>query len=325
MRTTLKFTVYLICFFFYLLFPSAHTTDLKLLTNVHQVSGFYSGNVGETVTLQCFYEDDTLIIYWYKQTLGQKPRLISTFYKYRENSIFHDEFKNNSRFTLHATSNQYHLTISDLHVSDSATYYCTSSYEKKLKFLESTTVSVERSNLNIQTLVHQSESESESVHPGESVTLNCTAYTGMYDGEHSIYWFRKSEDPQPGIIYTHGGRNNQHEKTCVYNLPIPSVNRSCDGTCCAIGSCGHILFGNGFDSEDEVDSQILVVFLSVALVFTSTLVVLLGYSVYTMTNRRKCKCTVFLILPLNTISLVSNSFWFRGQIQPNLISSGPDQ
>ena len=102
-------------------------------------------------------------------------------------------------------------------------------------------------------VMHQSVSE--SVQPGDSVTLNCTIHTETCAGEHSVYWFRHgSGESHPGIIYTHGDRSDQCEKnpeagsptqSCVYNLPKrnlsllmlglttvlwPHVGRYCLGT-----------------------------------------------------------------------------------------------
>ena len=85
------------------------------------------------------------------------------------------------------------------------------------------------------------------------MTLNCTVQTGTCDGEHSVYWFKHSQESHPGLIYTHGGRNDQCERkgntqthTCVYNLPMKSLNRSHAGTYyCAVATCGHVLFGDG--------------------------------------------------------------------------------
>ncbi|XP_042257070.1 immunoglobulin kappa light chain-like isoform X2 [Thunnus maccoyii] len=248
--TSPNFVFYLTCLF---LGEMAQVTNLKLSSSVNQESGFLSVNVGEKLSLQCFYEVDvSSYLYWYKQTLGQKPRLISTFYVNEINGTFYDEFKNNPRFTLDTENGKNHLTISELRLSDSATYYCASSISYKFEFAEGTVVSVKGSGLNIQALVHQSASE--SIQPGDSVTLNCTVHTGTCDdGEHSVYWFKNSQESHPGIIYTHGGSNDQCERnnntqthTCVYNLTMKSLDLSHAGTYyCAVASCGQILFGNG--------------------------------------------------------------------------------
>ncbi|KAJ8008349.1 hypothetical protein DPEC_G00103910 [Dallia pectoralis] len=96
----------------------------------------------------------------------------------------------------------------------------------------------------------------ESVLPGDSVTLNCTIKTETCAGEHSVYWFRHgSGESHPGIIYTHGDRSGQCKnstetgsptQSCVYNLPKRNLRLSDAGTYyCAVVSCGEILFGNG--------------------------------------------------------------------------------
>uniref|UniRef100_A0A8C9X1A6 Ig-like domain-containing protein n=1 Tax=Sander lucioperca TaxID=283035 RepID=A0A8C9X1A6_SANLU len=321
---------------------------LKSSPTVRQETRFLSVKTGDKLTLQCFYEGDVAArLYWFKQILGQKAKLISTFFKYNVNVTFHNEFKNNPRFTLDMENGKNHLTIKDLRPSDSATYYCIN-FLYTLDFSESIFVNVKGSDLKIPATVHQSSSESiqpggsvtlnctvhtgtcdgehsvywfknseesqpgliythgdrndqssESIQPGGSVTLNCTVHTGTCDGEHSVYWFKNSEESQPGLIYTHGDRNDQCERkpntqthTCVYNLPMKSLNISHAGTYyCAVVSCGHVLFGNGtkLHLEDEVDSPFLVYFLSAALAFTTILSVLLAFLMYKVNKRNRCQ------------------------------------
>uniref|UniRef100_A0A0F8AIA7 Ig-like domain-containing protein n=1 Tax=Larimichthys crocea TaxID=215358 RepID=A0A0F8AIA7_LARCR len=285
------FALCLTCLFFG---EMAQTANLNLSSSVRQETSFLSVKTGDNLTLQCFKEGDGLArLYWYKQTLGEKPSLICSYYKYDKTLTFYDEFKNNPRFTLDIENEKNHLKITDLRISDSATYNCIHCYLYTFKISEAITVSVKSSGLNIPALVHQSASE--TIQPGDSVTLNCTVHTGTCDGEHSVYWFKDSEESHPGLIYTHGGRNDQCERkpntqthTCVYNLPMKSLNLSHAGTYyCAVASCGHILFGNGtkLDFEDEVHSFVLVYFLSGALIFTTTLLVLSAFSMYKMKKR----------------------------------------
>ncbi|XP_053199410.1 uncharacterized protein LOC128383846 [Scomber japonicus] len=288
MMTSTMFALYLTCLFL----GETAQTALNLTSTVPQDSDFISANVGDSVTLQCSDKGDVAArLYWYKQTLGQKPRLISTFYTFDMNGTFYDEFKNNPRFTLDTEQGTNHLMITDLHISDSATYYCICCFLYTFEFSKNIIVSVKSSGLNIQALVHQSASE--SIQPGGSVTLNCTVHTGTCDdGEHSVYWFKNSEESHPGLIYTHGGRNDQCERntntqthTCVYNLPMKSLNLSHAGTYyCAVASCGQILFGDGTKLEvgNEVDSPVLFYFVSGALAFTTILSVLLAFSMYKM-------------------------------------------
>uniref|UniRef100_A0A3Q0S7H5 Novel immune-type receptor 12 n=1 Tax=Amphilophus citrinellus TaxID=61819 RepID=A0A3Q0S7H5_AMPCI len=280
-----NFASHLLC----LSFPSAHMTDVKRPTCVHQDSSFLSCKTSDSLTLNCFYKGDVAArLYWYKQQLGQKPKLISTFYTY-ENSTFYGEFMNNPRFTLDTKNGKNHLMIADLQISDSATYYCMSSYLNILIFLESITVIVEDADSNVQALLLQSSSE--TIQPGGSVTLNCTVHTLTCGGKQSIYWFKRSEKSHPGLIYTHGGINDQCERkadtqtnTCVYNLPMNNLNVSHAGTYyCAVASCGHILFGNGtkLDFEDDAGAYFSP-FWSSAFAFTSILCVLLAFTLCMM-------------------------------------------
>ncbi|XP_053199013.1 uncharacterized protein LOC128383411 [Scomber japonicus] len=288
--TPSNFALYFTCLF---LVNTAHMTTLQPAIR------FKSANVGEHVTLQCFGRDNVAVMfYWFKQTLGQKPKLVTTFYRHNKIGDLHDEFKEDPRLSLDTQDDKNHLMISDLRISDSATYFCVSSNLYVLKFVEGISVNVKGTGWNIQALVHQSASE--SIQPGDSMTLNCTVHTGTCDdGEHSVYWFKYSEESHPGLIYTHGGRNDQCERntntqthTCFYNLPMKSLNLSHDGTYyCAVASCGQILFGNKtkLDVEHGKDSPALVYILSGALAFTTILVVLLALTVCMIS--RNCQCT----------------------------------
>ncbi|XP_051231339.1 uncharacterized protein LOC127349537 isoform X3 [Dicentrarchus labrax] len=268
----------------------------KLSSSLH----FRSVSVGKNVTLECFYKDGMAVMfYWYKQTPGQKPQLMSKFYKHDKNGTLNGEFKNDPRLELETTTGKNHLKISDVRISDSATYYCISGYSYVYEFIEGAIVSVKGSGLKIPASVHQSASE--TIQPGGSVTLNCTVHTGTCDGEHSVYWFKTSEESHPGLIYTHGGSNDQCERkpdtqthTCVYNLPMQSLNLSHAGTYyCAVASCGHILFGDGtkLDFEDAVHSFALVYFLTGVLAFSIILLVFLAYTAHTLYTANNCQCT----------------------------------
>lgn len=211
-----------------------------------------SVKAGDNLTLKCFYQDVIdARFYWYRQYLGQKPKLISTFYKYETNPMFHDEFKNNPRFQLDTAKGKNHLKISDLRISDSAIYFCASSYLYRLYFTEGTTVIVENTSSKVHTLIYQSASE--TAQPGGSVTLNCTVQTLSNGGKHSVYWVKNSEGSQPGVVYSHGSeaercknKTNAHTHRCEYKLPITNLNASHTGTYyCAVASCGNILFGKG--------------------------------------------------------------------------------
>ncbi|XP_020501263.2 immunoglobulin kappa light chain [Labrus bergylta] len=271
----------------------AQTTDLKSSIYVRQESGVIPANVGDNVTLRCFYEGHAVMFFWYKQSLGEKPKPMTVFYRHQTSGNFLNEFKNNDRLRLVTGAGENHLTIRNLVISDSATYYCTGSFENDFEFVEGTTVSVKGSDLRIPAIVHQSESE--NIQPGGSGALSCSINTGTCDGEHSVYWFKTSEGSHPGLFYTHGGRNDQRESntqlhSCFYNLPVEKQNFSHDGTYCAVATCGHILFGNK-TQLDSANGIVLEDFLIGALAFSMTLVIILGYATYTTYRSNRSHCT----------------------------------
>uniref|UniRef100_A0A8C5HK09 Ig-like domain-containing protein n=1 Tax=Gouania willdenowi TaxID=441366 RepID=A0A8C5HK09_GOUWI len=197
---------------------------------LHTSRRLISVNVGDSVTLQCLYDDDdggNPLFFWYKQPLRQEPKLISTQFAFDRKGTFHDEFKDEIRFTLKNEKYSLILTIYDVQVSDSATYYCAKSMPSySLEFSEGTTVFVKVADFFINALVQQSDSK--TIHPGDSVTLKCTASTGSCDAEPSVYWFKNSEDHHPSLIYTQSDKNSNA------------------GTYyCAVTVCGRIVFGNG--------------------------------------------------------------------------------
>uniref|UniRef100_A0A3Q2U277 Uncharacterized LOC105925524 n=1 Tax=Fundulus heteroclitus TaxID=8078 RepID=A0A3Q2U277_FUNHE len=265
-----------------------------LLVNVGEFALYNLMEVkaGDTLTLECFH--DPLVsakFYWYKLSLGQKLQLISSFFKYETNVTFYNEFQNNPRFSLDSEKGKNHLTISKLQPSDTATYYCSKSSIYDLEFRDGTTVIVEGSGSNIQTLVRQSEVE--TLQPGGSVTLTCTVQTGSCDGEDIVYWFRNSEEYFPGLLYPQRHRNNECAKrpleqarTCLYNLPLKNLNISNAGTYyCAVASCGRIVFGNGtkLSFQDGVNS---LYFMRGALAFTSFLSILQAFLLFRIYRRR---------------------------------------
>uniref|UniRef100_A0A3Q2W5G8 Ig-like domain-containing protein n=1 Tax=Haplochromis burtoni TaxID=8153 RepID=A0A3Q2W5G8_HAPBU len=96
----------------------------------------------------------------------------------------------------------------------------------------------------------------DPLHPGESVTLQCSIIS-VFDKatcseDLSVFWFRaESNKSHPNIIYTHGNTHDECEnrseaqKRCVYRFS-KNVSSSDAGTYyCAVDICGEILFGNG--------------------------------------------------------------------------------
>ncbi|XP_056881871.1 uncharacterized protein LOC130521991 isoform X5 [Takifugu flavidus] len=189
----------------------------------------FTAAIGDSVTLECFIRSDFVAkYYWYKEIMGDFPRLVSSFYTFDESAKFYDEFVNNSRFALNAKKEQNHLMIANLQHSDTGTYYCASSFSEKLEFKDGITIIIKGSGLNIPVFIQRPEyylNQSEG-----AVRFNCTAHGRAIDQEHGAYQLRTSGKSDPGALYT--WKNN----TCFYSLP--ANNLAVD---CAVVTCGHFL------------------------------------------------------------------------------------
>ncbi|XP_064181736.1 uncharacterized protein LOC135249945 isoform X2 [Anguilla rostrata] len=226
-----------------------------LLGNIIQPDTLVRAQIGDTVTLPCFYSVNFYDISWYKQPLGQKIQHIAVKVLKENNTRLFNEFENSKRFSAKAAKGSFNLTVSRVEPSDSATYHCAMMPYSETIFGDGTTLMVMGSESHGRTVVLQ-QPESESVQPGDSVTLQCTVHTETCAGEHSVYWFRQgSGESPPGIISTHGTRSDECQRSsgavsptqsCVYNFPKRNLSPSDAGTYyCAVATCGEILFGNG--------------------------------------------------------------------------------
>ncbi|XP_061086042.1 uncharacterized protein LOC133119551 [Conger conger] len=225
--------------------------------SVVQPNALVTAQLGDTVILPCFCSDmeGAATISWIKQPLGQKPQSVAMMVNYQSDAVFFNEFKNSTRLRAKKAEGSFNLTVSKVEPSDSATYYCTFTFFGEISFGDGSTLMVTGPESQSRTVVLQ-QPESESVQPGDSVTLQCTVHTETCVGEHSVHWFRPgSGESPPGIIHTQGHRSDECQRSsgtvsptqsCVYNFPKRILSLSDAGTYyCAVATCGEILFGNG--------------------------------------------------------------------------------
>nr|AAF28789.1 immune-type receptor 11 [Sphoeroides nephelus] len=290
---SLKLALYILCL---CLWRSAETSSL-----VRPPRGLVFANVGANITLECSLKDDSgKQFHWYKQTLGEKPRLIST-YSYTSLHVS-EEFKNNHRLSVNIIEDRYQCTSTNLSFSDSGIYSCVSSFMYTFQFESFYIVQVMSSHLSVPVEVHQSPSE--SIQSGGSVTLSCTVQTGSCDEEHTVYWFKNSGESEPGLIYTHRGRKEQCEEKsnmCFYNK---NLNISEAGTYyCAVAACGRILFGAGTKLRNNAScSDHLQYALTGALVLTTSLCVVLALSLFKLYKRSSSQCTDIQTAPSHDVA-----------------------
>ncbi|XP_054457050.1 uncharacterized protein LOC129093158 [Anoplopoma fimbria] len=215
---------------------------------VKQDTGVISANVGDNVTLHCFYNTQVAMHFsWYRQTLGGGPELLSNFYKYDNPSKVFPGLEKNPRFSVQRKEGMNHLNISDVHLSDSATYFCGSTHSNTAEFGEGIFLSIKGASLKeiVQWPV------SETIKPGGTVAFKCTVHSGTCDGEHSAYWFRHGSGQ--GVLHTLRDQckhvstpPGSPSQSCVYHWQKKNLSSSDAGTYyCAVASCGEVLFGNG--------------------------------------------------------------------------------
>uniref|UniRef100_A0A674EE86 Uncharacterized LOC115194316 n=1 Tax=Salmo trutta TaxID=8032 RepID=A0A674EE86_SALTR len=290
-------------FLFYGNFGSALKND------VIQPDPLIVTNLGQNVSLTCFCQSNLMVrVSWFKQTVGQKPLLMASSYYRTQNTFYFNNFTKDFNETKHLSVKRgvgsSNLTISKTESGDSATYYCGAMLVGKVKFGKGTVLIVKGSESNCMYVLQQPVSE--SVQPGDSVTLSCTIHTETCAGEHSVYWFRHgSGESCPGIIYTQRDRSDQCQKSpeagsntkrFVYNFPKRNLSLFDTGTYyCAVASFGEILFRNGtkldVDYGCKEDHVLLVYCLGVALTLCVILITVLGCVLYKMTKKTSLLCS----------------------------------
>ncbi|GAA6100838.1 novel immune-type receptor 2 isoform X1 [Tachysurus ichikawai] len=238
---------------------------VKTQTDFQSHDNLVFANEGDSVNITCPYQSEMAMHFsWYKHKLGQKPILISNFYKYDEKATFHHEFQDNARFNMVNKKGLTHLEIKEIQFSDSAIYYCGSAHSNIVEFGEGTELVVQASQMQSLSVLQQPVLG--LTNPGASVTLHCIVTADRCAGKYSVYWFRyNSGKSQPGIIYTNEDSNglckkkptdNSPTQTCVYSLPKTNLGLADAGTYyCAVAVCGEILFGNGTQLDVNISGE----------------------------------------------------------------------
>ncbi|XP_073692494.1 uncharacterized protein [Garra rufa] len=231
---------------------------------------------------------------WFKQTAEEKSLQIVSLYL-NQQPKWNEDFKKTNRFNVIIGDDHFNLTILKTKPSDSATYYCVVSSYYIIGMGAGTTLLVRDGAKNRRTTLQQSLID--TLHPGDSVSLQCSIFSESCAGEHSVYWFRQSSEESQGIIYTKGQRNGQCENTteskmqsCVYNLFKSNISQSDAGMYyCAVAACGEILFGKGTELNVKESGYVNPTLLALGIlnIIFLALVVFLGIKLCMGQNKGK--------------------------------------
>uniref|UniRef100_A0A672IQK9 Ig-like domain-containing protein n=1 Tax=Salarias fasciatus TaxID=181472 RepID=A0A672IQK9_SALFA len=211
---------------------------------------------GESVSLQCSVLSDSekktcsedYRVHWFRA--GSHQSHPSFVYTHGDNA----ECGNSSQKCFYNLS----MNVSNVSVSDAGTYYCAViGFLLFIWFLPGP-------QLSISDVVQAPPSA--AVHPGESVSLQCSVLSDSEEKtcseDYRVHWFRAgSHQSHPSFIYTHGDNaecGNSSQK-CFYNLSM-NVSASDAGTYyCAVAACGEVMFGNG--AKLDIKGKIRIFFL----------------------------------------------------------------
>ncbi|XP_068571668.1 polymeric immunoglobulin receptor-like [Cebidichthys violaceus] len=220
---------------------------------------FETKSVGQDVTLTCprntALEASTL--FWIRLVSGNLPEFFRGTYTYD-----YVGFNRTPRITTKQGPGTFLLRIHQAKQSDTGVYYCLRVNELDMTLLKGTFLRIGGPEPDITAVIQ--ESLSVPVHPGDSVTLQCSVLSDSEKKtcpeEQSVYWFRAGSDGSyPSVIYAQRNNSAGCEKSpeahspqkCVYSFS-KNVGSSDAGTYyCAVATCGEILFGNGIELEVE--------------------------------------------------------------------------
>ncbi|XP_042072305.1 signal-regulatory protein beta-2-like [Haplochromis burtoni] len=223
-----------------------------------------TAQLGEPATLTCAIPKELSIrgVNWYKQSVGDTLKLIVTLYK---STVDFGPGFSSLRFGVYDGKNFTSLTILKTVQEDEGLYHCANT--EWIGTTWSGTYLLVKGNTQRTSnyAVSQLLIESNPVHPGDTMTLQCSVFSDSENktcpGGLNILWFRTGlNNIYPNIIYTDTNSYNECEKKsdsqerCLYYFS-KNVSSSDAGTYyCAVATCGEILFGNGITLDTRESS-----------------------------------------------------------------------
>ncbi|XP_029973180.1 uncharacterized protein LOC115407007 [Salarias fasciatus] len=188
-------------------------------------------------------------VYWIRIVSGHQPEFLGGTIGYDS-----PEVNQTPHFTTKQGPGTFILNIHQTQINDTGLYYCIHTSWSNMTFLRGVFLTVQGPQSSISGIFQAPPSD--AVHPGESVSLQCSVLSDSEkktcSEDYRVHWFRAgSHQSHPSFIYTHGdnGECGNSSQKCFYNFS-KKVNVSDAGTYyCAVAACGEVMFGNGTKLE----------------------------------------------------------------------------
>uniref|UniRef100_A0A672IQF8 Ig-like domain-containing protein n=1 Tax=Salarias fasciatus TaxID=181472 RepID=A0A672IQF8_SALFA len=203
-------------------------------------------------------------LFWIRIISGHQPEFLGGTYGFDYEGVHQTR-----HFTTKQEPGTFILYINQSQISDTGLYYCIGTETLEMTFVRGVFLKVKRPQSSISGIFQAPPSA--AVHPGESVSLQCSVLSDSEkktcSEDYRVHWFRAgSHQSHPDFIYTHGGNaecGNSSQK-CFYSFS-KKVSVSDAGTYyCAVAACGEVMFGNGakLDIKGQFNHQFLKLIVS---------------------------------------------------------------
>ncbi|XP_030252043.1 uncharacterized protein LOC115568678 [Sparus aurata] len=272
--------------------------------------------VGQKVTLTCDLQKSwhQTYLYWIRLVSGTFPEVLAGTLG---NNL--EDYVETHRITAKLEPGKLVLHILETQLTDAAIYYCIKVSKFKMTFLKGTFLRIKGPEPDVTAITQ--DSLSDPVHPGDSVTLQCSVLSDCQNklchGDHSVFWFRAgSDESNPSFIYSHGNSGAECETSlearspqkCVYSFSKNISSSDAGIYNCAVATRGEILFGNGTKLDVEVigtcDSDNIIVLLLCAAV--AVILIMIGVLVYAF-KKKSCDCCNAVVTPqTNTATVIGD-------------------
>uniref|UniRef100_A0A672IR72 Ig-like domain-containing protein n=1 Tax=Salarias fasciatus TaxID=181472 RepID=A0A672IR72_SALFA len=203
-------------------------------------------DIKQNVTFTCPRESEGKALLWIRIISGHKPEFLG-------GTLIFDssEVNQTPHFTTKQGPGTFILNINQTQINDTGLYYCIHTINwTNMTFLKGIFLKIKGPKSFVSGIIQAPPSA--AVHPGESVSLQCSVLSDSEkktcSEDYRVHWFRAgSHQSHPSFLYTHGANaecGNSSQK-CFYNFS-KKVSVSDAGTYyCAVAACGEVMFGNG--------------------------------------------------------------------------------